>query len=286
MQHLVNTDQAQAWNGYEGTHWARNQDRWDAVNGGFNTPLLTAAALTEADRVLDIGCGAGSTTRLAARRAVRGRALGLDLSAPMLARARRTAELEELGNVAFEQGDAQAHPFEPGTFDVMISRFGVMFFADPVAAFANIGRALRPGGRIAFVCATRAEANEWLRAVAALRDILPMGGFGAPGGPGMFSLADPDLLREVLSAAGYQDVEVAETEAYGTWGRDAADAAALLLESGPGHHLSRQVGPEERERACRRLIDTLRSHEDDDGAVRLRSAALLVTAHRPGRPAR
>ncbi|MGG7575591.1 class I SAM-dependent methyltransferase [Streptomyces sirii] len=280
MQHLVNTDQAQAWNGYEGSHWARNQDRWDAVNGGFNAPLLAAAALTDRDRVLDIGCGAGSTTRLAARRSARGRALGLDLSAPMLEQARRTTEREDLGNATFEQADAQAHPFEAGAFDVMISRFGVMFFADPVAAFANIGRALRPGGRTAFVCATRVEANEWLRAFSTLRDILPMEGFGAPGGPGMFSLADPDLVREVLSAAGFQDIEVAEVEAYGTWGRDAADAAALLLESGPGRYLTSQVGPEEQERARQRLIDVLRPHEDD-GAVRLSSTALLVTAHRP-----
>lgn len=89
MQNIANTGQAKTWNGYEGTHWAQNQDRWDAVNGGFNEPLLTAAAIEEGDRVLDIGCGAGSTTRLAARRARSGRALGLDLSAPMLARARR-----------------------------------------------------------------------------------------------------------------------------------------------------------------------------------------------------
>ncbi|MGW1377502.1 class I SAM-dependent methyltransferase [Streptomyces sp. NPDC002446] len=281
MQHLVNTEQAQAWNGYEGTHWARNQDRWDAVNEGFNAPLLAAAAITEHDRVLDIGCGAGCTTRLAARRAGRGRALGLDLSAPMLARARETARREDVGNATFEQGDAQVHPFEPGAFDVMISRFGVMFFADPVAAFANIGRALRPGGRLAFVCATRAERNEWLQAIAALRDLLPMGGFGAPGGPGMFSLADPDTAHELLAAAGYTDIASADVEAYGTWGQDAADAAALLLDSGPGRHLAAQVGPDVQDRARRTLIDVLRAHEAD-GAVRLRSTARLVTASRPG----
>ncbi|REK84866.1 class I SAM-dependent methyltransferase [Streptomyces inhibens] len=280
MQHIVNTDQAQAWNGYEGTYWARNQDRWDAVNTGFNEPLLTTVAIKERDRVLDIGCGAGQTTRLAARRSGSGQVLGLDLSAPMLARARETAQREDLGNVTFEHGDAQVHAFEPGTFDVMISRFGVMFFADPAVAFTNIGRALRPGGRMAFICGAGPEGNEWLQAIAALSDILPIGGFGAPGSPGMFSLVDPDRIHEVLSAAGFENVSAAHVEAQGTWGQDADDAAAFLLDSGPGRHLTSQVAPEVQDRARHRLTDVLRAHEEN-GAVRLRSSAWLVTAHRP-----
>ncbi|TJZ57528.1 class I SAM-dependent methyltransferase [Streptomyces piniterrae] len=282
-QHIVNIDQAQAWNGYEGTHWARNRDRWDAVNAGFNEPLFTAAAIGERDRVLDIGCGSGCTTRLAARRAVNGRALGLDLSGPMLARARESARHEGLGNVAFEQGDAQVHDFEPGAFDVVISRFGVMFFADPVAAFANIGRALRPGGRMAFICGADAEGNEWLQTIAGLRDLLPIGDFGAPGrpgNPGMFSLADPDRTTEVLSSAGYEHIDFARVEAYGIWGEDAADAAAFLLDSGPGRHLTSQVAPEVRDRARQALTESLRPHEAN-GALRLRSTAWLVTADRP-----
>ncbi|MEV5981108.1 class I SAM-dependent methyltransferase [Streptomyces sp. NPDC052114] len=280
MHSIVNTEQAAAWNGYEGEHWARHQDRWDAVNSGFNSTLLDAASIQGTDRVLDVGCGAGQTTRLAARRASAGHALGLDLSAPMLARARRTAELEGLDNVAFEQGDAQVHAWAPAERDVAISRYGVLFFADPVAGFGNIRRALRPGGRAAFVCGAYAEDNEWLQAFTALRGLLPVGGFGAPGGPGMFSLADVDRTREVLSAAGFARVETARVEAYGTWGRDAADAAAFLLGSGPGRHLSGQVAPEVRDRAHRRLTEILRPYEDG-GALRLRSTALLVTAVRP-----
>ncbi|MDN3297577.1 class I SAM-dependent methyltransferase [Streptomyces ficellus] len=281
MRQVVNTGQAQAWNGYEGTHWARHQDRWDAVNEGFNEQLLGAAAIGPYDRVLDIGCGAGRTTRLAARRAVNGHALGVDLSAPMLERARESARRERVGNVSYEQGDAQVHAFEPGAFDVAVSRFGVMFFADPTAAFAHIGRALRPGGRLAFVCAAQAEGNQWLAAIAALRDILPMGGFGATGGPGMFSLADPDTVRGVLRAAGFQDIGTEYVEAPGTWGRDAEDAAAFLLDSGPGRHLMGQVGPEARDRARRRLVATLRAYDRGDGALRLRGNAWLVTATRP-----
>ncbi|MEU7581096.1 methyltransferase domain-containing protein [Streptomyces sp. NPDC041068] len=280
MPKIVNTEQAQAWNGYEGEHWADNQDRWDAVNAGFNSPLLEAASIGENDHVLDVGCGAGQTTRLAARRAIGGHALGLDLSAPMLARARRTAEQEGLCNISFEQGDAQVHTLAPASRDIAISRYGVLFFTDPVAGFGNILRALRPGGRAAFICGAYPEDNEWLQAFAALRDILPVGGFGEPGGPGMFSLADVDRTRGVLVAAGFGHVRAARVETYGVWGRDAADAADFLLGSGPGHHLTGQVAPEVEDRARRRLTEHLRPHEAD-GTLRLRSTALLVTAVRP-----
>ncbi|GGT20925.1 methyltransferase [Streptomyces kurssanovii] len=279
MEHIVNTEQEQAWNGYEGTHWARNQDRWDAVNEGFNEALLTAAAVGREDSVLDIGCGAGATTRLAARRAADGHATGVDLSRPMLERARESARAEHLGNVTFEHGDAQVHALAGRGFDVAISRFGVMFFADPVAAFANIGGGLRSGGRAAFLVAG-GDGNEWIQALAGLRDVLPMGGFGATGGPGMFSLADPGRVREVLTGAGFTGVTVEPAEAYGRWGRDAEDATAFLMGSGPGRHLLSQVDEATGERARRRLTDILRPYEKD-GAVRLRSTAWLVTAVRP-----
>ncbi|MEU5059775.1 MULTISPECIES: methyltransferase domain-containing protein [unclassified Streptomyces] len=325
MPHIVNVDQSQAWNGYEGEHWARNQDRWDAVNAGFDQPLLDAAAVRPGERVLDVGCGAGATTRLAARRAgPGGRALGVDLSGPMLTRAeeaareeaareeaaREEAARQETGraetgqeetsrqagavDVSFERGDAQVHPFPAGAFDVAISRFGVMFFADPVAAFANIRRALRPGGRLAFICAAEPERNDWLRAIAGLRAILPVGDFGASAergtshSPGMFSLADPDATRGVLSDAGFAGVEVRRVEGYGLWGRDAGDAAAFLLDSGPGRHLTEQVDGRVRELAHRTLTNTLHAYEraiggdaDGSGEVWMKSVGFLVTAHNP-----
>ncbi|MEV7403045.1 class I SAM-dependent methyltransferase [Streptomyces sp. NPDC091267] len=280
MRDIVNTEQAQAWNGYEGAHWARNQDRWGAVNEGFDQPLLTGAGIGERDRVLDVGCGAGQTARLAARRATSGRVLGVDLSAPMLERARSAAVEESIGNVSFERVDAQVHPFEPAAFDVAISRYGVMFFGDPVGAFANIGRALRPGGRLAFICAADAGENGWVQAMAALRDHLPVGDFGAQGGPGMFSLADPDRIRSVLTSAGFVRVHLRRAEAHGDWGPCAEDAAAFLLDTGPGRHLTDQVTPEARDRAREVLVNHLRAHEER-GAVRLRSIAWLVTASRP-----
>jgi SAM-dependent methyltransferase len=281
---VVNIDQAQAWNGPEGAHWARNQDRWNAVNEGFNEPLLDAAGITRAHRVLDLGCGSGQTTRLAALRAPRGRVLGLDLSAPMLAEARSRAEREGITNVSFTQGDAQVHPFEADGFDAAISRYGVMFFADPVAAFGNVGRALRPGGRLAFVCPADARLNGWVAAVASLRDFLPVGDFGRPGLPGMFSLAARDRIRDILTAAGFTGIAINQAQAYGAWGHGAEDAAEFLLRTGPGRHLLDQADATARARARRTLMDHLRDHVAADGTVRLRSTSWLVTADRPADP--
>ncbi|NED14642.1 class I SAM-dependent methyltransferase [Streptomyces sp. SID9124] len=280
MSEIVNTEQAQAWNGPEGTHWARNQDRWNAVNGGFNGPLLDAARITDGHRTLDLGCGTGQTTRLAALRAPRGSATGLDLSGPMLAEARARAEREGVGNVSFVQGDAQTHPLAPGAYDVAISRYGVMFFTDPVAAFGNVGRSLRPGGRLAFVCPADAALNDWVTAMAALRDLLPVGDFGRPGLPGMFSLAAPDRIREVLTAAGFVEITVNQAQVYGTWGTGAEDAADFLLGTGPGRHLVQRADATARTRARDVLTDHLRAHETADGAVRLRSTSWLVAADR------
>ncbi|OLZ65587.1 SAM-dependent methyltransferase [Streptomyces sp. IMTB 2501] len=284
MPDIINIEQAQAWNGPEGAHWARNQDRWNAVNEGFNEPLLDAAAITRHHRTLDLGCGSGQTTRLAALRAPQGRALGLDLSGPMLAEAQACAEREGIANVSFTQGDAQAYPFEAGAFDAAISRYGVMFFADPVAAFGNVAQALRPGGRLAFVCPADATLNEWVAAMASLRDFLPVGDFGQPGLPGMFSLAAPDHIRDVLTAAGFTNITVNQAQAYGAWGHGAEDAAEFLLATGPGRHLMEQADATAQARARRTLTDHLHDHEAADGTVRLRSTAWLVTADRPANP--
>ncbi|MFI0826519.1 class I SAM-dependent methyltransferase [Streptomyces roseolus] len=280
MTVIANTAQEQAWNGPEGAHWARHQDRWNAVNDGFNEPLLDAARIGEHHRTLDIGCGAGRTTRLAALRAPRGHARGLDLSGPMLAEARALAEAEGVRNVTFTRGDAQTHPLDASAFDAAISRYGAMFFADPEAAFGNIARALRPGGRLALVCPSDPGLNGWVTAMASLRGILPAGDFARPGHPGMFSLGEPDRVRAVLTAAGFTAITLDETRAYGTWGRDATDAADFLLATGPGRHLMDRADEPARARARAALTDHLRAHERPDGTVRLLSTAWLITADR------
>jgi SAM-dependent methyltransferase len=277
---IVNIGQAEAWNGYEGEHWAANDDRYNTINSGFNEPLLDAAGTGETSRVLDIGCGAGQLTRLAAGRASRGRALGLDLSGPMLATARARAAEENLPNASFEQGDAQVHSFPPGGFDSVVSRFGVMFFADPVAAFTNIGSGLRPGGRLAFACLPGGPGNgrdQVFRAVAAQLPAPPSPPVTGTTSPESF--ADPERAREVLTAAGFSDVAWTLVETDQVWGRDVADAADFIWGWGPLQFRARNAGPDTIARARAALEGALTPFATAAGVV-LPGAAWLVTATR------
>jgi SAM-dependent methyltransferase len=268
---VVNTAQAEAWNGYEGEHWASHADRYDGVNSGFNPFVLDL--VSPSDRVLDIGCGNGQLTRVAAARATS--ATGVDLSGPMLATARsRSAEIP---NVTFEQGDVQVHPFPEGAFDLAVSRFGVMFFADPVAAFANVHRALRPGGRLAFLCLTALAGTDLGRVFGAMAPYLPQP--TGPDGSGPTSFADPAHTRAVLTDAGFDGVECTHVEADQIWGRDVPDAAAFIADWGPVRHHLGQVDPKTASRATDALAGALKPFAGPD-AVKLRGAAWLVTGRR------
>lgn len=275
MTDIVNSAQEQAWNGYEGEHWAAHYDRYDAVNTGYNEALLDAAAIGERDRVLDLGCGNGQLTRAAARRARLGQATGVDLSDPMLARARDRAAAENVPNASFVQGDVQVYPFRAGSFDAALSRFGIMFFADPVAAFANVRRALRPGGRLAFVCMTRLDGTDLGTVFGAMEPYLPRP--TGPDGTGPTSFADPDHTRSVLSDAGFRDITCTRIEADQIWGRDVADAAEFITGWGPVRHHLEQAAPDDATRAADALTAALQPFTEP-GAVRLRGAAWLVTA--------
>jgi SAM-dependent methyltransferase len=265
---IVNVAQYEAWNGYEGRHWADHHDRYDAGNGPFNKFLLEAAAIGPRDRVLDIGCGSGQVTRLAAGQAGLGSATGVDLSTPMLARARSLAEEEGVTNVTFEQGDAQVHPFPDGAFDVAVSRFGVMFFADPIAAFGNIRRALREGGRLAFLSMAPIEENDLGKVLAALPplDHAPVGHHGP------LSLSEPGRVREVLEGAGFRAVACRKVAAEQIEGRDARDAGEFFAGWGPIRY---NYG--ESAELVDIITEAMRPFERD-GAVRLRGTAWLVTA--------
>lgn len=278
---VVNREQADAWNGDEGNHWAAHQDRYDAMNEPFTLALLEAAALAPTDEVLDVGCGCGYTTRAAGRAARRGRAVGVDLSAPMLERARAAAAEEGLGNVTFEQGDAQVHPFPPGAFNAVISQFGIMFFADPIAAFTNIRRALGSGGRLIVVCWQELARNPWVTvpATAALAHV-PVPDLGAPGAPGPFSLADPDRLSAVLSGAGFGQIKINPVAGPLKLGRDAADAVGFIAGTRLARTLLDQVDSSTAQRALEAVADALHSYQTPDG-VMLDGAAWLVTATRP-----
>jgi SAM-dependent methyltransferase len=140
----TNAEAAEAWNGYDGDHWVRWAELYDQSVRDYHRPFLDGARIQGTDRVLDIGCGNGQTTRDAAALAADGDAVGVDLSEQLVENARRIAAAQGVGNATFLHADAQVYPFDPARFNVAISRTGAMFFGDPVAAFSNIGRALRP----------------------------------------------------------------------------------------------------------------------------------------------
>lgn len=270
--------QFQAWNGSVGAHWASHHEQYDGLLADVNDPLFEAAAIGTRDRVLDVGCGAGATTRVAARIASQGRVLGVDISAPLLDRARAATAAEGLTNVAYERDDAQLHAFEPESHDVVISRGGVMFFADHRAAFDNLARALRPGGRLAFICPQPTGPDvEEARALSLFSKLLEE--HEGPARPSadtvaaqaaMASLAEPDRIREVLGA--FTDVTVAPVSVRTRWGRDAADTVDFVL--------SRTPDPEVSEVTRAALEEALRPYETPEGVL-LRAGVWLVTAARP-----
>jgi SAM-dependent methyltransferase len=281
---IANTEQSEHWNTGPGVaHWVANQARYDRMHAPFTALILDAAALRAGLNVLDVGCGSGGTTLAAARLVAPGRATGLDLSGPMLAQARAGAEAAGLANVAFQQGDAQVQAFEPASFDTVISRFGVMFFADPVAAFANIRSAIRPGGRLVFVCWQPLAANQWILVPgAALAEHLPPPPPAPADGPGMFAFADPDRLRPILAAAGWRDVEIASEHASILVGGGGSvdDAVEFLRTATQGRTMLAGADTATADRALASVRAALTPHADADG-VHLDAAIWLVQAVAP-----
>ena len=281
---IANTAQAEHWNTGDGVaHWITNQARYDRMHAPFTALILDAADLQAGGNVLDVGCGCGGTTLAAARLVAPGQATGLDLSGPMLARARSDAEAAGLSNAVFQQGDAQVHELEPGTFGTVISRFGVMFFADPVAAFANIRSATRPGGRLVFACWQPLAANQWLLVPgAALAEHLPPPDPAPADGPGMFAFADPDRLRPILAAAGWRDIEITSEHAsiLVGGGGSVADAVEFLRTATMGRTMLARADAATADRALASLRAALTPYADADG-VHLDAAVWLVQAVAP-----
>ncbi|MBB2941100.1 SAM-dependent methyltransferase [Actinoplanes lutulentus] len=218
------------------------------------------------DHILDIGCGAGRTTRDAARESGDGSAAGVDISGAAVDRARALTAEER--NVTFEQADAQTHPFPPDHFDLVISRFGTMFFADPVAAFTNIARALRPSGRLVMMVWQDGELNEWRVAIRRA-----LAGSARSGGPNAFSLADPTTVTKILDTAGFTGITFADVHEPVYYGPD-VDAALAWVRgfACTGEALNDPA-------VTGRLRDMLATHLRDDG-VWLDSRAWVITARR------
>jgi SAM-dependent methyltransferase len=272
---IVNTAMAEAWNGAEGEDWARDWQRYDLGVAAYHRRLLEAAAPEPGERALDVGCGNGQVGRDLAARGLR--VTGVDLSGPMIARGTELAA----GNpdVELVVGDAQVHPFPDEAFDLVVSRFGAMFFADRPAAFGNLARATRPGGRIALVAWQGIAGNEWLqeiRGALALGRDLPQPPVGAPG---PFGLGDAPAACEVLRQAGYGDAQ-AQARVEPFWaGRDADDAYAFVSRTGVVRGLLDGLPADQVEQGLAQLRASLAAHESEDGVV-YGSSAWLFTGTR------
>jgi len=197
------------WN-QRGPVWIQHRERLDAMLASLGEAAIARLHPDPGEHILDIGCGTGTTTlELARLVGENGRVTGVDVSAPMLAEARRRADEAGLDNVSFTAADAGAHQFEPRHFDAAFSRMGIMFFAEPVAGFTNLARALRPGGRLTFVCWRAPSENSWVtepgRAVA---EVLGAPEPADPDAPGPFSMASPDRISSVLTGAGLVDIDI------------------------------------------------------------------------------
>jgi SAM-dependent methyltransferase len=274
---VANVEMAAAWDGEDGEDWARHAEEHDRVVARHHAILLGAADIEVDHHVLDVGCGNGQTTLDAARAATSGAALGVDLSGPMLRTAEGRATAAGITNVRFEQADAQVHQFERNSFDVVLSRFGAMFFEDPMAAFTNLYGATCGGGRLVVMAWQALERNEWLvalrAAVAAGRD-LPTPPAGVPG---PFGLADQDAVCELLTNSGYRSVDVTSVEEPMHFGETSDEALEFARATGIVRGLLADLDAQARARALDDLESMVRSHEGVDG-VTLASAAWLITA--------
>lgn len=278
-----NAAQVVLWDGQMGERWVKDQERLDRFLAPFGRAVLDLAAPRPGQAVLDIGCGCGATALEAAHRMDgTGAVLGVDLSHAMLARAAERAK--GLGGsqpeIRFEVADAQTTFLGESRFDIALSRFGVMFFADPLAAFRNVRRALKPDGRLAFACWRGTDENPWVKIPLriAFQHVSPPPPPG-PEEPGPFSFADPDRVRRILDGAGFHDVALEKFDAPLILGAtaDLDEAVDFSLDMGPLALLLADVDPEVRARIRGALREGLAPHHGPEG-VKLTGATWLVEA--------
>jgi SAM-dependent methyltransferase len=278
---FANIEQAEFWSQLAPT-WLELEDQLEKVGGLPGQLAMDRLNLLPGQRVVDLGCGAGRTTlELASRVGRDGEVVGVDIAAEMLARGRERAARLGTGNIEFLHADVQVHDLGEGRFDAAYSRFGVMFFTDPAAAFANIRRALRPGGVLSFVCWQSVFDNEWMlipgAAVATVTGSLPP--MPGPEEPGPMSLADPDRIRAVLDAAGFDSVAIAPHADQVVINEDRIPEVALTsIRVGGVREALRDADEQTRQRALAAIEEALRARLQD-GEVRASRGVLLVTGN-------
>lgn len=286
----MSASQADLWSGPVGDSWVRNAVAYDRILEPLGRAALDRLDPGPGERVLDVGCGTGSTTLEIGRRVLPGGSvLGVDVSRPMIdfARARLTDAREgqdsDAQNVEFAARDVENDEL-PGPFDAAFSRLGVMFFDDPTAAFARIARSLRPRGRLAFVCFASPLENPFI-AVPTFAALAVLGGppMPPPGAPGPFSLADPDLLRGVLESAGFESVDLSRGPDEVTLGPAGSldEVARQALEQNPAVMSLLDADPDSRDAAVTAAADALSAHVVDRD-IRLGAGTWIVEARAPG----
>ncbi len=280
------TYQVADWNGRSGEQWVANQARLDAMLAAFGDAAIAAAAPGEGEQVLDVGCGAGATSQaLAARVGPRGHVLGVDISAPLIDRAREAAPAG--APLTFELADAGTAALPGQAFDLLFSRFGVMFFDDPAAAFAHMRGSLKPGGRLAFVCWRGGAENDWVRLpMAAVASLVPLPPPPDPEAPGPFSFGDSGRVVRILTDAGFTDVSIAPFDHPVPFGHGATREAAvdnavdMAFQVGPLARLLAQQPDEIRARAAEAVRRAFAA-KPGERSVMIDGAAWIVTARNP-----
>ena len=276
---MNNADQVEYWNGPAGQKWVDQSDRLDAMLAPFADKVIAAAALTPGEAVMDIGCGAGALTlRVAAKVGAEHGALGVDVSAPLIALARARAAGANLP-ARFELADASAFT-APDPADIVVSRFGVMFFDDPAAAFANIRQSVKPGGRLAFACWQALSLNDW--ALAPLQAAMPFlkeaPAPADPTAPGPFAFQDKDRVAGILSDAGWANVVIEPVEqAIILPGDDTESTAKFMMQLGPLSRLLAAQGIDEAQVEAA-LIALMQAHKSPEGRIAMKSACWQVSA--------
>jgi len=268
-------EQAAYWKGAGGTMWLGAYDRIQRGIAGFGEIALEAAKAQPGEQVLDVGCGTGGTTaELAKAVGANGRVLGVDISEPLIAAARA----QGLGNATFEVADATTHALGPASFDLVFSRFGVMFFGDPVAAFRNIRGSLKPLGRLAFLCWRTAAENAWSMVPmrAAQRFLPPMSRPG-PEDPGQYSFGDRSRVERILTQAGFNGLSIEPVDRMMDLGENVPDVLQRIGDFGPLARAFKDIEPEQVAKAKAAIADALQPHATTEG-VKLAGACWLVRA--------
>jgi ubiquinone/menaquinone biosynthesis C-methylase UbiE len=277
--HDRNADQIAYWNGPGGQHWTDRQQAQDTLLAPVADLLIDRARVKAGMRMVDVGCGCGATTiAFAEKLGPTGHALGIDISAPMLARARQIAPAGLPAD--FVLADATVYPFDPASFDLLVSRFGVMFFADPVLSFANMRGALRPSGRLVFVCWREPRDNPWMMTSlqAAYKHVPKLPQLG-PEDPGPFAFASEARVNRILSAAGFSGIamERCDLSLDVGIGRGLEAAVEAALEIGPASRALEGQPPDLRAAATVSIREALAPFVSGQ-AVMLPASIWIVTA--------